>query len=725
MTRIATWALGFVLVLILCPVRYHSASTGIDPSWAVALNLFHAQGIVFGRDVVYTYGPLAWAIAPMPFGDNLESGIAFQIVMWLAFAATVAFLIAKRRAAWPNLLLAVVLAPVGARMLREFGYAGPDFFLEFLVLFWIACGIEVAPAFFFLACSATVLLGFIKISTAIGALAAVLAAPVLLALIRHPHAVRFAAAAFLGVPAVFAVAFRVYAGDWASVGRYLQSAMELSAGNSSAMSLAGAPEPLYAAVLILTGFVGLAAAFWFTSHRTLAALTLATLGPLFLEYKHSFTRQDSHEAMLFTFVPLALTAVMWFWRDYRRWAVPAALAFILLPALRVTGLSAPVWPAMPWTTALKQSLLEESEAALAPDRLPPDLLARTAGRPTAIYPYETAYAAANPGLQHRPFPVFQAYVAYTAYLDRLNAEFLESDRRPDFIIFDFAAIDDRHPLLDCPATFLAMYRYYEFDSRHGPHLLLRRRAQPIPPAGRMATIPARFNLTGKLRDVLFRTAPMYLTLSGPNGHAMYARVPPAVLESPVPLSIVPLDLDDAADLFAGRPMRESFDTIAFNGSARESFQRPLPVTITTADQPAPASVDARPPGVPQTPLTIERLSLDRLNGQPVGDITSRETLPVPDTTGFLALQGWAVLSANESTLWLDAGGRMLRTRPSPNPAPAALFPPGTPVRSFEAVVPTRLLGAAPATLRIVEFPPAGAPARIASRTLTVQVQQPH
>ena len=38
---------GFIL-------RYHPAQTGLDPSWGVALNLFHVQGVIHGSDVGFT-----------------------------------------------------------------------------------------------------------------------------------------------------------------------------------------------------------------------------------------------------------------------------------------------------------------------------------------------------------------------------------------------------------------------------------------------------------------------------------------------------------------------------------------------------------------------------------------------------------------------------------------------------------------------------------------------
>src|ERR1700682_4019881 len=70
-------ALTLFAFCALYPVRYHAADTTLDPSWAVALNQFHVRGLMHGRDIGFTYGPLAYLTLPMPFGTNLEQGVAF------------------------------------------------------------------------------------------------------------------------------------------------------------------------------------------------------------------------------------------------------------------------------------------------------------------------------------------------------------------------------------------------------------------------------------------------------------------------------------------------------------------------------------------------------------------------------------------------------------------------------------------------------------------------
>jgi hypothetical protein len=76
--------------------------------------------------------------------------------------------------------------------------------------------------------------------------------------------------------------------------------------------------------------------------------------------------------------------------------------------------------------------------------IPPQLLEDLRGHTVSVYPSEIALAWAY-RLNWRPIPVLQSYAAYTASLDRLDADFLASSRAPDRILLQGPAqsIDGR------------------------------------------------------------------------------------------------------------------------------------------------------------------------------------------------------------------------------------------------------------------------------------------
>src|SRR3979411_1910438 len=66
-------------------VRYHAAAADFDGAWAVALNYAETHGLIHGRDIAFTYGPLSYLVLPMATGSNLGRGILFQLFFWAVF----------------------------------------------------------------------------------------------------------------------------------------------------------------------------------------------------------------------------------------------------------------------------------------------------------------------------------------------------------------------------------------------------------------------------------------------------------------------------------------------------------------------------------------------------------------------------------------------------------------------------------------------------------------
>jgi hypothetical protein len=58
--RVLVVALVVYFALAAFPPGPLPASTGLDPSWVAGLNMAHAQGLVAGKDWVFTLGPLGF-----------------------------------------------------------------------------------------------------------------------------------------------------------------------------------------------------------------------------------------------------------------------------------------------------------------------------------------------------------------------------------------------------------------------------------------------------------------------------------------------------------------------------------------------------------------------------------------------------------------------------------------------------------------------------------------
>src|SRR5580704_5749728 len=59
---------------------------GLDESWAWALNAVTQTGYIFGKDVVFTYGPLGFLMSPRPLGHNFQWASCFAVCIRAIFA---------------------------------------------------------------------------------------------------------------------------------------------------------------------------------------------------------------------------------------------------------------------------------------------------------------------------------------------------------------------------------------------------------------------------------------------------------------------------------------------------------------------------------------------------------------------------------------------------------------------------------------------------------------
>jgi hypothetical protein len=61
--------ISFILVWFLFPKNvFNKLEIGLDPSWQIAIQLAFKNNLVFGKDILFTYGPLGFIITRLPIG---------------------------------------------------------------------------------------------------------------------------------------------------------------------------------------------------------------------------------------------------------------------------------------------------------------------------------------------------------------------------------------------------------------------------------------------------------------------------------------------------------------------------------------------------------------------------------------------------------------------------------------------------------------------------------
>jgi hypothetical protein len=93
-------------------------------------------------------------------------------------------------------------------------------------------------------------------------------------------------------------------------------------------------------------------------------------------------------------------------------------------------------------------------------KLPDSFLSKIGNQTVDVYPWNTQMLLENK-LNYKPRPVFQSYTTYTKELENLNFNHYNSPNAPQYVIYEFEAIDNRYPLFDESKLNLALKLNYE------------------------------------------------------------------------------------------------------------------------------------------------------------------------------------------------------------------------------------------------------------------------
>jgi len=133
--------------------------------------------------------------------------------------------------------------------------------------------------------------------------------------------------------------------------------------------------------------------------------------------------------------------------------------------------------------------------------LPKKLRTKVGDARVDIY-HQNTYLFYYNDLNYKPRPVFQCLAAYTKYLDDVNAESITNDdKAPEYIFWsNDTAIDGRNSLWQCPNTYKQILNNYVLDEVVYPtsifwKIVLKRKSQPTAVAELNKTIS--FNLNEK------------------------------------------------------------------------------------------------------------------------------------------------------------------------------------------------------------------------------------
>jgi hypothetical protein len=584
-----------LVALLTFPGDFNPMAGGLDPSWMWGVNAFAAAGLRWGRDLVFSYGPLGFIARPLDVGHNVLYATILRLCVHGVILGTVVLVFSRRRDPLPVLaFLAGFLVTVAWNLEFDYQLAG-----AMALTACAALDLGAAPLLIVSAVLAGSLI-FVKFATGLVALLTMAIAAFRWCQ-RHGR-IGVAAWALASSAAVVVALSWLLFGSLPVLSGFLRQSMELSRGYNDSMSIAGPSAVTVAAGILLGVTVAVAALSARAPAGADVFLVFAALIPF--SAKHAFLRADwEHMPFFFGLLWWAGTTAILLPGGRRRIGPPIVLL------LATTGLfvaTAPSSITRAYTDRLAsiltgrfatdriarvinpgdtRNLREASRAYLGLRDLVPTEWKRVVGsRTVMVVPWELSVCPAN-GLVCVPYPTLQMYATLTEELDQWSADRLRSSPA-DFVIVEVGSIDGRNMIWDAPETWQALMEGWEVSRavEQGTgklgRLLLRRRARTLrlrttsfatetASVGEWVEVPRSahrlraaidldISIFGRLRGTLLRSRAIRLDYKTESGRQGTARLVIGTAKAGVLLDARP---DDAAQLGALFEDAETADPI--------------------------------------------------------------------------------------------------------------------------------------------------------------------
>jgi hypothetical protein len=509
---------------------------GVDASWQLSLLMAGEEGLMWGRDIAFTYGPLGYWLTRVHEGFSALPVIGLGLFVAINAIYFLYFLFKRIEKTEELIIWSVALFLNG-----YFLFQTDSITLYLFLVFHVFHFLNFRNTWSLLIISICGIVTFYgKVNS--GIIANVIIAGFILYNFILPSysRVKNAVFAIIHFGTLWLLAKPLSVDLWP----YVKNSMPIVDAYNDAMFLI-LPDvfKLFVAVVIITLMVS---PFVVSFKKSIVSLyEVFLLGNVALLYftlfKQGFVRADAHLNVYFAGVAFVVVLVLFFSRidETRPMRKNSVLIAVLLSVTGYVGLRGEVLD-----MNMGKSIFVP-HAELSPEQkkkeraLPADVLQKIGSSTVDFLGYETSYIFYNK-LHYNPRPSFQSYSAYHPHLVMLNVAKYESEHAPEYVFYRFGSIGERHPFWDEPRLFLTLLEHYTIDdtipSAYGnPPLILFKRAQsakpftekvlldtvvtlnsafPIPSSNHPVYMYAETEYTtvGKIRRTLFQPSPLSIQL---------------------------------------------------------------------------------------------------------------------------------------------------------------------------------------------------------------------
>jgi hypothetical protein len=456
------------------------------------LSYAHQHGFQFGKDIVFTYGPLGFLVSRYFFSHAAGIRMATDFLTCFATALGVSLVAWRLHAVWKWLLLGLFVflaANIDPRA---------DLVLYIGLVSWaLLCFLE-SGSLLLLCASSFVLLAVFSVLVKANFLVLVgLSSTLLVIDLSLRGKLRTAILLAVCLPLTFLAGWMAAGQSLWNLKSFFVNSVPIILGYDQTVGIEGLR------LLQQGGWITLPLIFSAAAIRTLTTFDgsekrahlrrcvlfgwMAVL--IFIVWKHGFVRAGLfHGGFYFGLVPilaLALEAL-----PCKRSAsncsrilglVCCLICLITLESLFFLNLKVSLlqpFRAIPENLRslvksghYKQQMLQLQQTQLAGTELP--RIRQIVGHsPVDVFGQDQSYAVFN-DLNYRPRPIFQSYMAYNTPLVRLNEQFYFSKAAPEYVLFRLTPVDRRYAPLEDAAVLRDLLINYEPIEGENQFLLLK------------------------------------------------------------------------------------------------------------------------------------------------------------------------------------------------------------------------------------------------------------
>jgi hypothetical protein len=567
----------FLVFLIFPSFFYRLPESGLDPSWNISLHLANKYNLVFGKDLVFTYGPFGVLNSRLPISVSKYFYLFFDAY----FLATFIFVVIKIF----KTNFCFIIACFAFLAITVTTYDAQELWFFFFILFFLfsflkepagKIGYLVQAGFISIFCF------YYKLGLGISALAIFLMA-LSYAVVTKKLAVKDYILILLSYLLVIWICAQTFNVDLLG---YLEGSMYIIDAYNDSMFV---PLPDhsyrlgYAAVVIL-GIV----VCWILyrliisiqkkqilKNRDELFIYLLFAMAMYVLFKSAFVRPGGHHFLFFQGMTLAITMLHIFsiGKYERKFTAIACWIVVIISLWIVNNMSERYKPVnnllnlsfirikidetKRYFEGLKNYDIEvaRSENFLVQDN---EYRKLVGDHSADIIPFEISKIYFN-GLKYNPRPVIQSYSAYDPYLDDLNYKKYMSKDAPDYVFFSTNSIDTRFPFFDETKTKLALINRYRIVTEIDGELALKKRDTPkdlvelevkekftiklgeeIPikpsPYLQVTRLFVDYNAWGKLRRLVYQPPLIKIFLTLENDEIRSFRISKSILEDGIILN---------------------------------------------------------------------------------------------------------------------------------------------------------------------------------------------